>query len=97
MSELNAPLALFSASQPSYETWTEALDRICRQRLTLSLHDLSDLPTRAAYDAGTGPTLFFEETLIPYLREQHGEVIDELMAIAASPDAIGRAPAAEDR
>ena len=96
MSELNRPLAPFSALL-SYDLWRTALDRLCRQRLSLSLHDLSECPTRAAYDAGTGPALFFESTLIPQLRQEHGELVDELLTLAAEADVLADAPAPQDR
>ena len=96
MSELNRPLALFSAPL-SYDLWKEALDRICRQRLSLSLHDLPEPPPRAAYDAGTGPALFFDPALIPQLRQEHGELVDELLTLACGDAVRADAPAPEDR
>lgn len=81
MSHLNAPLPCLT-SPISFEVWLRTLDRICLQRLSLSLHDLPDLPTQGAYDAGTGPAVFFEETVVPKLREDHGDLIDELLTLA---------------
>lgn len=79
MSCPNATLAL--ASPPiGYDDWKRVLDRICRNRLSLSLYDLPALPTREAYDARTGPAVFFEETVLPTLRKMHGAFVDELLS-----------------
>lgn len=93
MSHLNAPLAL-AAPPISYDAWRRELDRICLQRLSLSLHDLPDLPTQGAYDAGTGPAVFFEETVVPKLRQDHGDLIDELLLLAENHENLLGDPAA---
>jgi hypothetical protein len=95
VSHLNAPLAL--APPPiSYDAWRLALDRICLKRLSLSLHDLPDLPTQGAYDAGTGPALFFEETVVSKLREDHGDLIDELLLLAGDHEDLLGDPVADE-
>lgn len=68
MSRLNAPLPCLTSPIP-FEAWLRTLDSICESRLSIPLDDLPDLPTRAAYDSGIGPALFFEETVLPSLRE----------------------------
>lgn len=78
MPELNAPLAL-TTPPIAYDAWKKALDRICLKRLSLSLYDLPDFPTHDAYAAGTGPTVFFEDTVLPRLRKEHGALLDELL------------------
>lgn len=93
MSHLNAPLPCLT-SPISFEVWLRTLDRICLQRLSLSLHDLPDLPTRDAYDAGTGPAVFFEETVVSKLREDHGDLIDELLTLEGDHEDLLGDPAA---
>ncbi len=93
MSRLNAPLPCLT-SPISFEVWLRELDRICLKRLSLSLHDLPDLPTQGAYDAGTGPAVFFEETVVPQLREDHGDLVDELLTLAGDHEDLLGDPAA---
>lgn len=81
MSQLNAPLALVSPPI-GYDDWRRALDRICQTYLSISLDDIPNLSTRDAYNAGTGPAVYFEETVVPTLREEHGSFIDELLSEA---------------
>lgn len=66
MSILNAPLAL-SPPTISFDTWLCELDRICEQRLSISLDDLLDLSAHDAYYAGVGPAVFFELAVLPRL------------------------------
>ena len=81
MPELNASIALATPSI-AYDAWKKVLDRICLKRLSLSLYDLPAFPTHDAYAAGTGPSVFFEDTMLPRLRKEHGALIDELLSEA---------------
>ena len=78
MSILNAPLAL-SKPTISFDTWLCELDRICEERLSITLDDL-DLSAYDAYHAGVGPAVFFELAVLPRLRAND----------FSSPDVIAR-------
>ena len=65
-----------------FQDWTTDLDLVCRKRLGMSLHDLPDMATRDGFDAGDSPEEFFEETLVPLLREDHGVLVDDALDVS---------------
>lgn len=89
---LNAQLAL-SPPTISFEVWLRELDRICKERLSLSLGDLPDLPTRNAYHAGVGPAVFFELVVSSRLSESDVSFMD---AIVCGDEDLLDNPVSED-
>lgn len=71
--------------------WLRAVNEICCRRVLLVLTDFPDVGPHAAFEAGRTPEEFFEETVLPALRELFGQAIDELLErTAALPEAPPR-------
>ena len=73
----------------AYRAWLRELDAICRKKLSLSYFDLPDMPSRDAYEEGDSPENFFDETVLPTLREDYGSLIDEVLDEGGLPDPKG--------
>lgn len=82
MSVLNAPLAL-SPPTITFDAWLCELDRICEQRLSITIDDLLDLSAHDAYYAGVGPAVFFELAVLPKLGAND---VSSLNVIAREPN-----------
>ena len=68
-----------SAPSSEFKAWEEELDRVCTKRLGLGLFDLPDVPTRAGFDAGDSSEEFFNEEVVPRVREDFGELVDDAL------------------
>lgn len=55
----------------SFREWMKVVDKLCLERLSLSIHDLPDMLFRDAFDDGVAPEDFFEEEVMeevyPYM------------------------------
>jgi hypothetical protein len=77
-----------SDSDPAYAHWRSEVDRLCQRHFTLGLGDLPDMPERSAFDAGTTPREFFEETVAPTLRGDFDDLIDDFLEKSAHEDLL---------
>ncbi len=61
-----------------YKKWLSEVDQLCRGKFGLRLNDLQDFLTRDAFDSGVSPKDFFDEEVIPAMREEYGSLVDDL-------------------
>ena len=64
--------------EAEFQEWLKEVDKLCRAKFQLDLNSLSDLNTRDAFTAGTTPAVFFEDDVLPMMREEYGDLIDQL-------------------
>lgn len=64
--------------EAEFQGWLKEVDKLCRAKFQLDLNSLSDLNTRDAFTAGTTPSVFFEDAVLPMMREEYGDLIDQL-------------------
>jgi len=79
-----------SESDPAYAHWRREVDRLCQRRFALGLDDLPDMPERSAFDAGSTPREFFEETVVPTLRGDFGDLVDDVLEESEHEDLLDR-------
>ena len=77
-----------SESDPAYAHWRREVDRLCLLGFGQGLDDLPDVPERSAFDAGTTPREFFEETVVPTLRGDFGDLLDDLLEASEHEDLL---------
>jgi len=75
-----------SDSDPDYAYWRREVDRLCQRRFALGLDDLPDMPERSAFDAGSTPQEFFDETVVPTLRGDFRELVDDVLEASEYED-----------
>jgi len=66
-------------SDLTYAHWRREVDRLCQRHYAQGLDDLLDMPERSAFDAGSTPREFFEDTVVPTLRGDFGDLIDDVL------------------
>lgn len=67
-----------STPDQEFSTWLDTVDQLCLEKFGLSLDDLPDVCTRDAFDSGMTPLEFFQDDVLPMLREEFGELVDDL-------------------
>jgi hypothetical protein len=66
------------SDEARFRAWLREVDALCRRRFGLRLDDLPDMLTRDAFDEGVPPEDFFEEDVLRVVREEFGELADDL-------------------
>lgn len=61
-----------------FKIWLKQVNKLCMDKFDLSLDDLPDILTRDAYDAGISPEDFFEEDVMAMMREEYGDLMEQL-------------------
>jgi hypothetical protein len=61
-----------------FPAWLIAVSALIEQRFHLTLDDLPDMMTRDAFDNGTSPENFFEDTVMDVMREEFGAQVDNI-------------------
>jgi len=59
-----------------------------QRRFAQGLDDLPDMPERSAFDAGMTPREFFEDTVVPTLRGDFGDLIDDVLEESKHEDLL---------
>lgn len=67
-----------SQRDQEFNAWKEAVSRLCLQKFELRLSDLPDMMTRDAFDSGVSPEDFFADDVMNVMREDFGDLVDEL-------------------
>lgn len=81
-----------SESDPDYAYWRREVDRLCQRRFARGLDDLPAMPERSAFDAGSTPRQFFDETVVPTLRGDFRELVDDALEAFEHEDLMTVAP-----
>lgn len=76
----------------AYAAWRRELDRLCQRRFALGLDDLPDMPDRSAFDGRSTPREFFDETVVPTLRGDFRELVDQALEESEREDVPGASP-----
>lgn len=79
-----------SESDSTYAHWRREVDRLCQRRFAQGLDDLPDMPERSAFDAAMTPREFFEDTVVPTLRDDFGDLIDDVLEESEHEDLLDR-------
>lgn len=61
-----------------FSAWLKEVDKLCLAKFTVGLSDLPDMLTRDAFDNGVTPQEFFDDDVMRTMREDFGEMVDEL-------------------
>jgi len=77
-----------STPDPAYAHWRREVDRLCQRRFAQGLDDLPDMPERSAFEAGMTPREFFEDTVVPTLRDDFGDLIDDILEESEHEDLL---------
>lgn len=72
------PVTARSADEEAFADWLAEVDRLCRNRFGVSLDDLPDMSTRSAFDADVMPHEFFAEEVVRLVREDFGDLAEEV-------------------